>query len=317
MTSITAAPFDNLIALSLKVGIVKWPDAEVDVDASLVERLRTTSAPRPDQRLRFDLVSTGFDNSIWRLGDDLVVRVPRRQIAVQLLENEQRWLPDLAPRLPLKVPTPLRIGRPSEFYPWPWTITRWIEGTPGNEVDSNVLSSAATPLGEFLRALHDDAPTDAPLNPFRGVPLRENELTVRTRIQELGGAVDPAEVLSVWEMAAQARRGAESGTPQWIHGDPHPANLIFDDVTLVGVIDFGDLCAGDPATDLAGGLLALPFDSVETFLDAYGGVDDALLRRTLGWAVHFGIMFLLLGRQTEESSCSGHVGQRALRQSAD
>lgn len=291
---------------------MKWPDAEVMVDGSLVENL--VRLQHPDLiRGSIRLVSTGFDNSIWRLGDDLVVRIPRRRVAVQLLENEQRWLPGLASRLPLKVSTPLRIGQPSETYPWPWTISQWIEGSPGNEVDSIVLSRAATPFGEFLRALHGDAPADAPINPFRSVPLLANDLSVRTRIQEFRGAGIPAEALSVWEMSLNA--DGWRGAPQWIHGDPHPANLIFDDARLVGVIDFGDLCAGDPATDLAGGLLALPFESIEAFLGAYGAVDDALLRRTLGWAVHFGIMFLLLG-QSEESSYEP-IGQRALRNAID
>jgi thiamine kinase-like enzyme len=86
---------------------------------------------------------------------------------------------------------------------------------------------------------------------------------------------------------------------QWIHGDPHPANLIFNGDVLVGVIDFGDLCAGDPATDLAGGFLAFPFESIDEYLTAYGAIDDATLRRTLGWAVHFGLMFILLGASDE------------------
>jgi thiamine kinase-like enzyme len=99
--------------------------------------------------------------------------------------------------------------------------------------------------------------------------------------------------------------------PQWIHGDPHPANLIFDDTALVGIIDFGDLCAGDPATDLAGGFLALPFESLATFLDAYGDIDDSTVKRTLGWTVHFGVMFILLGMAEEPTY--GLIGHRAIR----
>jgi aminoglycoside phosphotransferase (APT) family kinase protein len=102
--------------------------------------------------------------------------------------------------------------------------------------------------------------------------------------------------------------------PQWIHGDPHPANLIFRDEQLVGVIDFGDLCAGDPATDLAGGFLALPYESLGAFFDAYGTVDEATLRRTLGWAVHFGLMFVLLGQSDEPTY--GPMGYRAIENAA-
>jgi aminoglycoside phosphotransferase (APT) family kinase protein len=97
---------------------------------------------------------------------------------------------------------------------------------------------------------------------------------------------------------------------QWIHGDPHPANLIFRDDVLVGVIDFGDLCAGDPATDVAGALLALPRASIDDFFRTYGAIDDATVTRTLGWAVHFGLMFMLLGQSDEPTY--RRIGQRAI-----
>ena len=254
-------------------------------------------------------VSSGFDNTIWRLGDDLVVRLPRRHIAVSLIENEQRWLPQLAPRLPLLVPTPIRVGRPSDLFPWPWTIASWIEGTPGNEVNPDVLSAAAAPLGAFLRALHHDAPTDAPTNHFRSVSLRAHEESFRGRLHEIGEAVNRDDVMSIWLRSLET--ASWQAMPQWIHGDPHPANLIFDDATLVGVIDFGDLCAGDPATDLAGAFLALPFESIGAFFDAYGAIDDASVQRTLGWAVHFGLIFILLG--ISEEPTYGLFGHRAIR----
>jgi aminoglycoside phosphotransferase (APT) family kinase protein len=254
----------------------------------------------------------GFDNTIWRLGSELVVRLPRRQVAVTLIESEQRWLPELAPRLPLSIPTPIRVGRPSELFPWPWTIAEWIDGTPGNHVGSEALGRAATPLGAFFRAMHRDAPPDAPTNEFRGVPLRNHEISFQGRLHELGTAVNRDDVLRIWSAALAAELW--TGAPQWIHGDPHPANLIFRDEQLVGVIDFGDLCAGDPATDLAAGFLALPFPRIAEFFDAYGTVDDATLRRTLGWAVHFGLMFVLLGQSDEPTYAS--VGHRALDNAA-
>lgn len=285
-----------------------WPSAEIEMDATLVARL--VHGQHPDLiSSSIHEVSSGFDNTIWRLGDDLVVRIPRRHIAVSLIENEQRWLSVLAPRLSLLVPTPIRVGRPSDIFPWPWTIAPWIKGTPGNEVNPNILNSAAAPLGAFLRALHHDAPTDAPTNRFRSVSLCSHDDSFRGRLREIGEAVNQDDVLSIWEASLDV--GGWNAMPQWIHGDPHPANLIFDEATLVGVIDFGDLCAGDPATDLAGGFLALPFESIETFLIAYGGIDDATVRRTLGWAVHFGLMFILLGLVEEPTY--GLIGRRAIR----
>ena len=252
-------------------------------------------------------MSPGFDNTIWRLGDELVVRLPRRKIAVALIESEQRWLPELAARLPLLIPTPIRVGRPSELFPWPWTIARWIEGTPGNEVDPRVLGPAAARLGQFLRAFHHDAPKDAPINTFRSGPLRLRGADFLERLESYDTAETRGDVLRIWETSLNVDPWL--GAPQWIHGDPHPANLIFRDERLVGVIDFGDMCAGDPATDLAGGLLALPFEALEEYFRAYGAIDDATLRRTLGWAVHFGLMFVLL--ESDEPTY-GPIGRRAI-----
>jgi aminoglycoside phosphotransferase (APT) family kinase protein len=286
---------------------VRWPDAEVEINAALVEELVRRQHP--------DLLSgslrelpSGFDNMIWRLGEELVIRLPRRLVAVQLIESEQRWLPELAPRLPLLIPSPLRVGVPSDLYPWPWTITKWIEGTPGNLVDPAILSCAAVALGEFFSALHRDAPEDAPTNRFRDVPLRTHVDSVHQRLDEAGDDIDRDGVLRVWDSSLASPPW--SAAPQWIHGDPHPANLIVRDDALVGVIDFGDLCAGDPASDLAGGLLALPLQSLDTFFHAYGDPDAATIRRTLGWAVHFGLMFLLLGESDEPTY--GPIGRRAL-----
>jgi aminoglycoside phosphotransferase (APT) family kinase protein len=277
------------------------------MSAELVEELlRRQNPDLADSAIRE--MSPGFDNTIWRLGDDLVVRLPRRQVAVPLIESEQRWLPVLAPHLPLLIPTPLHVGLPSAIFPWPWTIARWIEGTPGNFVDPITRRGAAAPLGTFFRALHRDAPADAPTSKFRGVPLVAHDVAFRSRLEEIGIDVDHDQVLRIWRAAIDAE--AWAGAPQWIHGDPHPANLIFRGDALVGVIDFGDLCAGDPATDLAGGFLALPLESIENYLRAYGDVDDATLRRTLGWAAHFGLMFILLGESDE--STYGPIGLRAV-----
>jgi aminoglycoside phosphotransferase (APT) family kinase protein len=276
------------------------------MNATIVEELVRHQHPDLIGPLRE--IPSGFDNTIWRLGDDLVVRLPRRHVAARLIESEQRWLPEIAPRLSLLIPTPLRVGTPSDLFPWPWTIARWIEGTPGNVVEPELLRHVASPLGKFFRALHRDAPDDAPTNAFRDVPLGTHDASVQQRLDEAGDSVERNEILRVWDLSLEAPSWAAK--PQWIHGDPHPANLIVRDEALVGVIDFGDLCAGDPATDLAGGLLALPFDYLETFFRAYGALDAAMIRRTLGWALHFGLMFTLL--ETSDDPTYGPIGRRAI-----
>ena len=286
---------------------VRWPAAEVEMSARLVQELVRSQHPDLGD-LEIREMSPGFDNTIWRLGEELVVRVPRREIAVPLIEHEQRWLPELAPRLPLSVPTPIRTGRPSELFAWPWTISKWIRGTPGNAVDADVLTHAAASLGGFFRALHHDAPGDAPRNDFRGVPLGCHEASFRGRLDDVGSAVRRSDVLRVWQSALDA--DPWGGAPQWLHGDPHPANLIFDRNVLVGVIDFGDLCAGDPATDLAGGFMAFPFSALPGYFASYGTIDEATTRRTIGWALHFGLMFILLGQSDEPTY--GPLGHRAI-----
>jgi aminoglycoside phosphotransferase (APT) family kinase protein len=277
------------------------------MDATLVSELLRLQHP---DFADFDIrpATSGFDNTIWRLGDDFVVRLPRRAVGAVLMEHELRWLPELAPRLPLQVPTPLRAGQPCAQFAWPWSIAKWIEGSPGNTLPSDSLRSAAGPLGWFLRCLHVDAPAEAPVNEFRGVPLQRHESSFLARLKEVGDRVDREAVREVWRNALDAPQWSKSDV--WIHGDLHPANTIFDHEALVGVIDFGDLCAGDPATDLAGALMSLPLESIAEFFDAYGEVDLATRRRMLGWAVHFGLMFTLLGVDDEPSY--GPVGQRAI-----
>jgi aminoglycoside phosphotransferase (APT) family kinase protein len=277
------------------------------MDVALVSDLLRRQHPDfADHEIR--QATSGFDNTIWRLGDDFVVRLPRRAIGAVLMEHELRWLPELAPRLPLQVPTPIRAGRPSTQFAWPWSIAKWIEGSPGNSVPVETLRNAAEPLGRFLRYLHVDAPAGAPANEFRGVPLQRYETLFLARLNDVGDHFDREAVLQVWRSAVDASPWSKSDV--WIHGDLHPANTVFDNEALVGVIDFGDLCAGDPATDLAGALMSLPFEAIEEFFDAYGVVDSATLRRALGWAVHFGLMFTLLGRDDEPSY--GPIGHRAV-----
>lgn len=138
--------------------------------------------------------------------------------------------------------------------------------------------------------------------------MRSFDANVRERLDEIGPSIDRDAVVRMWGVSLDAPPWA--GASQWIHGDPHPANLIFRDAALVGVIDFGDLCAGDPATDLAGGFLALPLESIDVFLRSCGSIDEATIQRTLGWAIHFGLMFVLLGESDEPSY--GPIGHRAI-----
>lgn len=262
------------------------PEADWAVDAALVEALCAAQFPQARGRVR--AAGSGWDNAMFRVGDDWAVRLPRRATAVPLIEKEHRWLPVLAPRLTLAVPTPVHRGHPSELFPWPWTVQPWVPGLLSDQVEPN--SEAANALGAFWKSLHRDVPTDAPVNPFRGGPLVDRVEAFEGRLARLAPHWRLSPVLrAVWNEALAAPLDLE---PCWIHGDLHPRNVLVVDGRLSAVLDWGDLAAGDPATDLASAWMILPHGQQLAALEAYGGVSDATLARALGWATVFGVMFL-------------------------
>ncbi|GIF48123.1 aminoglycoside phosphotransferase (APT) family kinase protein [Asanoa ferruginea] len=261
------------------------PVAEIDVNLDLVARLLRAQQPDlADRPLR--LVANGWDNTIVRLGDDLCVRLPRRQVAVQLLVNEQRWLPTIATHLPLSVPTPVRLGVPGEGYPWPWSVCRWFEGEIASMVPVVERRAVAAELAEFMNRLHVPAPDDAPANPVRGVPLVVRDEQIQDRLTS--GKLDREDELrDLWD---ELRAAPEwTGPKVWLHGDPHPANLVLrgQPATLAAVLDFGDLTAGDPATDLAAAWLVFDAEGRAAFRAGIEA-DEATWRRARAWALAIG-----------------------------
>lgn len=253
-------------------------DPAFDISEPVVRSL--LAAQHPDLAdLPLRRVDGGFDNRLWRLGEDLAVRLPQTENAPFLLARERQWLPALAPRLPLPVPVPVRAGEPSEHFPRPWSVVRWVAGEPADRVPPSRGAESAAALAGFLKALHQPAPSDAPLTSYgAGVPLEEAK-TNPSHWEEFGSA----ELRAVWDDALAAP--AWTGPPVWLHGDLHPANVVVTDGALAGIIDFGDVCSGDPATDLAAAWLLLPSGAAAAFFEAYGAVDDATIRRARGWAV--------------------------------
>jgi aminoglycoside phosphotransferase (APT) family kinase protein len=252
----------------------------------------------------------GWDNLMFRLGPLLAVRIPRRAVAVPLAAHEHRWLPTIAQRLPCPVPTPVHLGRPDEGLPWAWSIVPWLPGTPAHR--HPLVPRATGTLAAVFRALHEPAPYDAPTNPYRGVPLVGVVERTHDTLDSLDSEVDTRALRRVLSKGVRAHRHV--GPPVWIHGDPHPANVLAgNDGQLAALIDWGDLAAGDPATDLAA--LWMLFDPVhhEGFWAAYGTARKALRTRSRAWAVRFGAMLLKIG--TEPSSPHpgyAEVGRRTL-----
>jgi aminoglycoside phosphotransferase (APT) family kinase protein len=265
------------------------PKAEFAVDKALVAAL--LAAQHPDlARLPLSLLDEGWDNVMFRLGDGLVVRMPRRAASVAMLDREQDWLPVLADSLPLPVPAPVRRGRPGAGYPWPWSVVPWIDGESADLAPP--LASEARALGRFLTALHRPAPPGVPRNPVRGVPLSMRREMVEARAARIAAATDvltPA-LGHLWEETLAVPIDEED---RWLHGDLHARNVLVSQGRLSGVIDWSDIASGDRATDLAAiwGL----FESRgarEDAMDACAGVSEATWMRARGWAFAFGVMLL-------------------------
>ena len=260
---------------------------DIFLDEPLVRRLLQSQHPDLAE-LELRLVAHGWDNDLYRLGDDLVVRLPRRKVAVPLIEHEQRWLPSIAARVSVAVPTPARVGVASDEFPWPWTITPWIEGTIASELPATEHDSLASQLATFVCELHTPAPTDAPSNPVRGVPPAEREIAFRDRLASgLIPRID--EVEHGWKHALGAKEW--SGPALWLHGDLHPANILTRNGRLAAVLDFGDLTSGDPASDLATAWLTFDEDGRAEFRSGLD-YDEDTWRRAQGWALLLAGAFL-------------------------
>jgi aminoglycoside phosphotransferase (APT) family kinase protein len=292
------------------------PAAEVVVSADLVRRLLADQHPDLTHLpLRF--LANGWDNVIFRLGEELAVRLPRREMAAKIIVNEQRWLPRLARKLPIPVPYPERTGVPAHGYPWSWSIVPYLPGEPAADADPLDPKHAATAIGGFLGALHLPAPPGAPRNPFRGMPIQARAEAFAANLDTVCGQVDADAVRAVWADAMAAPRYA--GPSAWLHGDLHPANILVHDGRISGVIDFGDITAGDPAADLSVAWMLLPARWHGVFRSAYedvgnGNIDDAMWTRARGWAAGLGIMFLA---HSADNPQLHDVGSRTVRAALD
>ena len=286
------------------------PAADVEVSAELVRRLLADQ--HPDLAcLPVEFLANGWDNELYRVGDGLVARLPRRALGAQIITNEQRWLPGLAPRLPLPIPSPERTGVPACGYPYSWSVVPYLPGVPAAQASSFDPAPAAAAVGGFLGALHVPAPADAPANPFRGVPLAERASTFAASLALIGGQVDRDAVLRAWVAALAAP--VYDGPPVWLHGDLHPANILVNDGLVSGVIDFGDITAGDPASDLSVAWMLLPASFHAIFWSAYqaagGRAGDAVRARARGWALNLAVVFLA---NSEDNPVIRQVGRRTL-----
>lgn len=257
--------------------------------------------------------ASGTDNALFRLGDTMVVRLPRTPSAALQIEKQHKFLPILAPHLPLAVSLPLELGQASAIFPFIWSVNCWL---PGRDAftDCNIDAEMfAIQLAHFIMALHG-VDTAGGLQPgehnfFRGVPLSTRDTRTRNALEQIDEIVDKAAVLSVWEQALQADESPLPGV--WIHGDLQPGNLLLREGRLSAVIDFGGLAVGDPACDLMVALTLFEGKSRSIFRETLG-VDDAAWARARGWAISVALIALPYYLETNE--CMVRLSRRTIRE---
>jgi aminoglycoside phosphotransferase (APT) family kinase protein len=227
----------------------------------------------------------GWDNRTFRLGDRMTVRLPSHAAYAPQVEKEQRWLPRLAPELPLPIPVPLGRGAPDAGYPLPWSIYGWLPGEPAapHRIADQVAFAEA--LAGFLTALQRvpaaGAPPPGEHSFLRGAPPEVYDAETRAAIERLGDRIPAREATAVWEAALAARFG---GPPVWFHGDVAPGNLLVQEGRLAAVIDFGCCGAGDPACDLTIAWTLLEGEGRRAFGRALSA-DAGTWARARGWAL--------------------------------
>jgi len=267
------------------------PD-EVDTDAALVTRLLAAQFPRWAELPVRRVASTGTDNAMFRIGEELCARLPRIEWAVGSIEREQRLLPVLAPHLPLVVPTPVAVGEPMDEYPYPWSVLPWIQGAAATREHFAELAldpvAAAIDLAAFLKALQTVDTTDASPPSGRGRPITVRDADVRGAVAELGSALDAEAVLAAWERVMDTPAWPDA--PVWVHSDLQGGNLIAQAGRLHAVIDFAP-GTGDPAVDLLPAWNLFHGEAREGFRTALGA-DDATWERGRGWALSVALVAL-------------------------
>lgn len=272
------------------------PD-EIDTDAELVRRLIAEQHPRWSSLRVAPVRPRGTDNALYRLGTEMVVRLPRREINVPPLRMELEWLPRLAPHLPLSVPEPLATGIAGSGFPFPWAVYRWIEGHAATPQRLRDEREAALDLARFISALRRIDARGGPPPGGRGGPLVPRDPAVRRALEELADEIDATTVLFRWDEALRAPAWAGPGV--WVHGDLDARNVLAKDGRIRAVIDFGSLAVGDPACDV---MVAWKMLSAATrsFFRSALDVDEATWTRARGWALSQAL--IALGYYTRETN---------------
>jgi aminoglycoside phosphotransferase (APT) family kinase protein len=266
---------------------VKMHEGEIDIDIALVKRLLTEQFPHLAERAITAVRSTGTVNAIYRLGDEFCVRLPRLEEWAESIDNEWIWLPKLAPHISLSTPKPLARGKPTNWYPHPWAIYHWIEGSPYQEGLINDERQVAYDLVNFILELRSVDMLGAPPGGRR--PLVELDAATHSAIESVRGVIDTEAVSTAWTHSLESPPW--DGRPVWIHGDLLKSNLLVQDGRLCAVIDFGGVGIGDPAADVIPAWSVFNTVGREIFRQALD-VDDDTWSRARGYALHQALMII-------------------------
>lgn len=264
------------------------PRADFDVTETLVREL--LKEQHPDlASLPIQFYKNGWDNFLFRLGHELIVRLPRREASAESIRKEQRYLPTLAPQLPLLVPSPIRVGEPGCDFPWYWSICPCLSGATADAAAP--ADNAVKQWAQFLKALHVAGPKGGPHNPYRGVPLITRADAFMESLHRVAQRqlVNFSAIDRLWQQGLDADPGF---IPCWGHGDLHPMNILCSKGKFIGVIDWGDMYVGDPATDLASFFMLFAREIAELSLRDDYHADAAQISRAKASAVFFAVVLL-------------------------
>jgi aminoglycoside phosphotransferase (APT) family kinase protein len=267
------------------------PPADTHPTAELARELLREQAPHWAE-LEIREAADGWDNVMFRLGDKLALRMPRRASAVAALRAEAEWAEEAGWGLSLPVPVSQFVGEPGADYPYPWLVTQWFEGSVASSLSLEQRDAYAEQLAGFLVGFHRLAPLNAPDNAVRGVSPARRAAAWEDALE---GA--PAAHLAEWEHSMQVALDARpwDGPARWLHGDPHAGNLVAvprgNEARLVAAVDLSDLTSGDPASDLGLAQAQFSAEGARRFRAAYGRgafwADAELWDRAEGWRVFF------------------------------
>ncbi len=258
---------------------------KININTLLVRQLISSQFPQWANLPITSIEPGGWDNRTFRLGEHMLVRLPSAAHYADKVQKEQYWLPKLAPLLPLPIPTPLAMGKPTTDYPFPWSIYRWIEGQTASMENISNLNQFAIDLAHFLHALQHIDTTGGPIagahNFYRGGSLKIYDAETQEALIKLQGKINTSIAKKIWNSAIASEWNKP---PVWMHGDIAPTNLLMKEGKLTAVIDFGGLGIGDPACDYAIAWTFFDNESRHTFHTTFG-IDNETWNRARAWAL--------------------------------